>query len=108
MALWWFANAMLFAVVIPAVVVVAQRLVRRAQAAKRSVDDIVTHSGGLIAGAEGLGVLDGTRQRVRALRGSVAELADVMGKPPAPWLPAPARPPWVVTGPRDRRPGDWA
>lgn len=101
MTLWWVANAVLFLVVIPAVVVVGQWVVREALAAKRHAEDIRVHGTQLTAEADGLTRLEVTGQRVRDLRRLVAEDGDALIDRPAPAPP----PRQVASPPRPRRGG---
>lgn len=89
--LWWVANAVLFLVVIPAVLVIAVTVLRPALSIKRYADDILSHGVGLTAEADGLARLEATRQRVETLRGMVVG----GGGPPREEGP----PPWQVAAP---------
>ncbi len=62
MALWWIGNAVLLLVVIPAVVVVAQRVLRPALEIRRYADDAAEHGALLPSHLDPLEDLDRTRE----------------------------------------------
>lgn len=100
MVWWWVASAVLFLVVIPAVVVLGQRVVRKELVVKRHLDRIARTVGDTVD-ADGLRRLDMTRQHVGTLRRLTGEYADALRD-----QPAPARPRWqtmLPTWPRDSR-----
>lgn len=65
MALWWIANVVGLAVVIPLVTLLANRVIRQAQEANRYADDILEHGLHLAANLEPVPALVDTRDEVR-------------------------------------------
>jgi hypothetical protein len=64
MALWWVANGLMLLVVIPLVVLLANRVIRQVLEAARYADDILEHAGHLTVALEPVPALIETRERV--------------------------------------------
>jgi adenylyl- and sulfurtransferase ThiI len=64
MVLWWIANVVALVVVVPLVVVLAQRVIRLVREIERYATDIRTHADGLAGALEPLPALATTRERV--------------------------------------------
>ena len=64
MVLWWIANVVALVIVVPLVVVLAQRVIRLVRATERYVTDIRTYAEALADALEPLPVLATTRERV--------------------------------------------
>jgi hypothetical protein len=64
MALWWIVNIIGLAVVIPLVIVLANRVIREAQEAARYADDILEHGVALAGNLDPLPALLDTRDLV--------------------------------------------
>lgn len=64
MTLWWIGNAVLLAVVIPAVVVILLSVVKPAASIKRRTDDLATLSGSIMVNAGAVDDLLETRRLV--------------------------------------------
>lgn len=65
MALWWIANVVGFVVVIPLVIVLANRVIRQAREAARYADDILEHGVLLAGNLDAVPALVDTREHVR-------------------------------------------
>ncbi len=67
MALWWTANIVGLVVVIPLVVLLANRVIRQAKEANRYADDILEHGVNLAANLDPVPALVDTRDGVRTV-----------------------------------------
>jgi integral membrane sensor domain MASE1 len=64
MVLWWIANALVLLVVVPLVIVLANRTIAQAREVARYADDILTHGVGITAALEPLPALAETGRLV--------------------------------------------
>jgi hypothetical protein len=64
MTLWWIGNAVLIAVVIPAVVVILLSVIKPAASIKRRADDLVTVSDSIFLNSGAVGDLQETERLV--------------------------------------------
>lgn len=64
MALWWIANVIGFVVVIPLVVLLANRLIREARETARYAEDILEHGVQLAGNLDPVPALVATREHV--------------------------------------------
>ena len=70
MALWWIANIVGLVVVIPLVVVVANRVIRQALEISRYAEDILEHGVGLAGNLDPVPALVDTRRLVATATGN--------------------------------------
>jgi hypothetical protein len=68
MVLWWIANAVALLIVVPLVVVLAQRVIRLVQEIARYGGDIRTHAGGIATALEPVPALAATRDHVATIK----------------------------------------
>jgi hypothetical protein len=64
---WWLGVAVLFLVVIPVVLILAQRLLRKVIEIKRYADDVLEHGVGVTANLEPVPALVETRSLVKSV-----------------------------------------
>lgn len=69
MWLWWIGNAILLFAIVPAVLLLANRVLRPAIEIQRYVDDILEHGVGLTENLEPVPALAETRELVSAAKG---------------------------------------
>ena len=69
MALWWAGNAVLLAVVVPVVLLLANRVLRLAVEIRRYADDILDHSVALTGNLDPVSAVGDTRDLVSAAKG---------------------------------------
>lgn len=85
MALWWIGNAVLAFVVAPLVILLANRLVRRALEVKRYADDVLEHGVALTGALDDIPKLVTTKELTGAAVGLVgrygAALTALQGAP---------------------------
>ncbi len=104
MTLWWVANVVLIALVVPVLVVILESVRRPAFRIRRHADGIAEHSRSLPAGAERLQDLRRTRELVNETSVELERYGDALdrlapGEPPhgghrTDWSgPAPGEPP---------------
>lgn len=73
MVVWWIANVVALVVVVPLVVVLANRVIRAALEISRYADDILTHGVGLTANLDPVPALLTTRQLVATATGHAVD-----------------------------------
>jgi len=71
MAWWWVGNVILLAVVIPLVILLANRVVRPAIEIRRYADDILEHGVGLTGNLDPVPALVDTRRMVEEVKAGV-------------------------------------
>lgn len=80
MALWWIANIIGLAVVIPLVILVANRVIREAQEAARYADDILEHGLGLAGNLDPLPALADTREQAGRVSAGASRYVAALGR----------------------------
>lgn len=80
MAWWWIGNAVLILVVIPLVVLLANRLVRDGREVRDYADDILAHGLGITANLDPVPALADTAFLVRTARDAASRYAGAVGK----------------------------
>jgi hypothetical protein len=70
MVLWWLANVVGLLVVIPLVIILAQRVIRLARECARYADDILEHGVGLAGNLDPVPALVDTRAGVKDVTGN--------------------------------------
>ena len=79
MWLWWIGNAVLLLVVVPVVLLLANRVIRPALEIKRYADDILEHAVGLSKNLEPLPAVADTRDLVSAAKGLAVRYVTAAG-----------------------------
>lgn len=69
MGLWWAANAVLLAIVVPVVLLLANRVLRLATEIRRYADDILDHGVALTGNLDPVPAVADTRDLVSAAKG---------------------------------------
>ena len=80
MALWWVANVVALVVVIPLVVILANRVIRTALEINRYADDILDHGVVLAANLEPVPALLETRALVGQAKGNAVEYVTALDR----------------------------
>lgn len=78
--LWWVAIAIFVLVIVPAVALVAWRLIQVVAEIRRYADDIKLHGSGLADELRAVDALDETRELTNLLKGDLARYADAVGR----------------------------
>jgi hypothetical protein len=71
MVWWWIGNAVLFVLVIPVVILLANRVIRPAREIRKYADDILEHGVALTGNLDPLPALAETRDLVKRIREGV-------------------------------------
>lgn len=79
MWLWWIANAVLLLVVVPLVLLLANRVMRPALEIRRYADDILEHGVGLTKNLEPVPAVADTRDLVSAAKGLAVRYVTAAG-----------------------------
>lgn len=79
MWLWWLADAVLLLVIVPVVVLLANRVLRPALEIQRYADDILEHGVALTENLEPLPALAETRDLVASAKGLAVRYVDAVG-----------------------------
>ena len=79
MWLWWVANAVLLLVVVPVVLLLANRVMRPAREIERYASDILEHGVGLAQNLEPLPAVAQTRDLVSAAKGLAVRYVTAAG-----------------------------
>jgi hypothetical protein len=79
MWLWWIGNAVLLVVVVPVVLLLANRVMRPALEIKRYADDILDHGVGLTKNLEPVPAVAETRDLVSAAKGLAVRYVTAAG-----------------------------
>lgn len=80
MVWWWIGNAILLVVVIPLVIVLADRVVRRALEIKGYAADVLEHGVGITGNLDPIPELVRTRDLVRAAREGAEQYGAAVGR----------------------------
>ena len=79
MWLWWIGNAVLLGVVVPVVLLLANRVMRPALEIERYADDILEHGVGLTKNLEPVPAVADTRDLVSAAKGLAVRYVTAAG-----------------------------
>lgn len=77
---WWLGNVVLALVVVPVVVILANRLIRDVREVRAYADDILAHGLGITSNLAPVPALARTAELVRAARDGAARYAGAVGK----------------------------
>lgn len=80
MVLWWVGNVILLAVVAPVVIMLANRLIRRATEIRRYADDILEHGVGLAGNLDPVPALATTTESISNVKGLAVRYLGAAGK----------------------------
>lgn len=80
MTLWWIANIIGFVVVIPLVIVLANRVIRQALEAARYADDILEHGVQLAGNLDPVPALASTREHVRRVTAGASRYVTALSR----------------------------
>jgi hypothetical protein len=79
MWLWWVANALLLLVVVPLILLLANRVIRPAVEISRYADDILEHGVGITANLDPVPALIDTRDLVVVAKGHAVRYVVALG-----------------------------
>lgn len=80
MVLWWIGNALGLLVVIPLVILLANRVIRWALESARYADDILVHGVALAGNLDPVPALADTREGTRAVAGNAVRYVNALDR----------------------------
>jgi hypothetical protein len=78
--LWWIGNLILLAVVTPTVIMLANRVIRRAVEIRKYADDILEHGVGLAGNLDPVPALGATAESISRVKGLAVRYLGAAGK----------------------------